>query len=100
MDDILVVVIIPRETRRELLFLNICVVIAGLTEHINEVAKHIGVAVTPRVKSMMLTATVIPTSYLKREKIPMSILNYPELKIKGVNLLDSCKEPDLSVLDI
>ena len=49
---------------------------------------------------MMLTATVIPTSYLKREKIPMSILNYPELKIKGVNLLDSCKEPDLSVLDI
>jgi hypothetical protein len=71
-----------------------------VTEHINEVAKHIGVAVTPRVKSMMLTATVIPTSYLKREKIPMSILNYPELKIKGVNLLDSCKEPDLSVLDI
>ncbi len=38
-----------------------------VTEHINEVAKHIGVAVTPRVKSMMLTATVIPTSYLKRE---------------------------------
>lgn len=71
-----------------------------VTEHINEVAKHIGVAVTPRVKSMMLTATVIPTSYLKREKIPMSILNYPELKIKGANLLDSYKEPDLSVLDI
>lgn len=71
-----------------------------VTEHINEVAKRIGVAVTPRVKSMMLTATVIPTSYLKREKIPMSILNYPELKIKGVNLLYSCKEPDLSVLEI
>ena len=71
-----------------------------VTEHIDDVAKRIGVADTPRVKSMMLTATVIPTSYLKREKSPMSILNYPELKIKGMDYLDSCKEPDLSVLEI
>ena len=71
-----------------------------ITEHINEVAERIGIADTPRVKSMMLTATVIPTSYLKREKTPMSILNYPELKIKGMDYLDSCKEPDLSVLEI
>lgn len=71
-----------------------------VTEHINEVAKRIGLAVPPRVKSMMLTATVIPTSYLKREKTPMSILNYPELKIKGMDYLNSCKEPDLSVLEI
>lgn len=71
-----------------------------ITEHINEVAKRIGTTVIPQVKSMMLTATVIPTSYLKREKIPMSILNYPELKIKGMDYLDACKEPDLSVLKI
>lgn len=38
-----------------------------VTEHINEVAKHIGVAVTPRVKSMMLTASNTNILSQKRE---------------------------------
>ena len=51
------------------------------------------------IKSMMLTASVIPTSYLKKEESPLSILNYSELKLKGLEYLDSCKEPDVSILD-
>lgn len=64
-----------------------------------QVKKFIGVDNEPTIKSMMLTASVIPTSYLKTKESPLSILNYPELKLKGLDYLDSSKEPDLSVLN-
>lgn len=69
-----------------------------LIEHMDKVLSFIGVEKEPVIKSMMLTASVIPTSYLKKEKSPLSILNYQELKLKGLDYLDSSKEPDLSVL--
>lgn len=64
-----------------------------ILENLEQVKKFIGISKNPVVKSMMLTATVIPTSYLKKSETPLSILNYPELKLKGLNYLDSCKEP-------
>lgn len=64
-----------------------------ILENLEQVKKFIGISKDPVVKSMMLTATVIPTSYLKKSETPLSILNYPELKLKGLNYLDSCKEP-------
>lgn len=70
-----------------------------LINNVEQVKKFIGVTNIPTIKSMMLTASVIPTSYLKKEKSPLSILNYQELKIKGLDYLDSSKEPDLSVLN-
>lgn len=69
-----------------------------LINNIEQVKTVLGITEAPTVKSMMLTAAVIPTSYLKREDTPLSILNYPELKVKGMNYLDSSKEPDVSVL--
>ena len=50
------------------------------------------------MKSMMLTASVIPTSYLKKMSSPLSILNFPELTKKGLDYLDSCMEPEMRVL--
>ena len=69
-----------------------------LKNNMEQVKNYLGVTKEPIIKSMMLTASVIPTSYLKKEKSPLSILNYQELKIKGLDYLDSSKEPDLSVL--
>ena len=69
-----------------------------LKNNMDQVKNYLGVADEPIIKSMMLTASVIPSSYLKKEKSPLSILNYPELKLKGVDYLESSKEPDLSVL--
>ena len=67
-----------------------------ILDNIEQVKKYIGITKKPEVKSMMLTATVIPTSYLKKDETPLSILNYPELKQKGLEYLDSCKEPIIS----
>lgn len=64
-----------------------------ILDNLEQVKKYIGITKNPKVKSMMLTATVIPTSYLKKNETPLSILNFPELKLKGLNYLDSCKEP-------
>lgn len=69
-----------------------------LVNNIEQVKSVVGATETPSVKSMMLTAAVIPTSYLKRGITPLSILNFPELKLKGLAYLDSSKEPDMSVL--
>lgn len=69
-----------------------------LVNNMEQVKTVIGATEAPTVKSMMLTAAVIPTSYLKREETPLSILNFPELKLKGLAYLDSCKEPEVSVL--
>lgn len=69
-----------------------------LVNNMEQVKSVIGATEAPTVKSMMLTAAVIPTSYLKREETPLSILNFPELKLKGLAYLDSCKEPEVSVL--
>ena len=69
-----------------------------LVNNMEQVKSVIGTTEAPIVKSMMLTAAVIPTSYLKREETPLSILNFPELKLKGLAYLDSCKEPEVCVL--
>ena len=69
-----------------------------LVNNIEQVKSVVGATEAPSVKSMMLTAAVIPTSYLKRGNTPLSILNFPELKLKGLAYLDSSKEPDMSVL--
>lgn len=68
-----------------------------ILENLEQVKKYIGITNNPRVKSMMLTATVIPTSYLKKNETPLSILNYPELRQKGLEYLDSCKEPIINI---
>ena len=70
-----------------------------LVNNIDQVTTFIGATKTPIIKSMMLTASVIPTSYLKKLTSPLSILNYPELKLQGIGYLNSCKEPDVSVLN-
>ena len=70
-----------------------------ITDNLSQVMKLIGASIEPTIKSMILTASVIPTSYLKKKDSPLSILNYSELKIKGVTYLDSSKEPDVSILD-
>lgn len=64
-----------------------------MTENIDTVMKFVGAESKPVVKSMMLTSEVIPTSYLRKEETPLSILNYQELKRKGVGYLDRVKEP-------
>ncbi len=71
-----------------------------LQDNVDMVKKFVGVLSETEItiKSMMLTASVIPTSYLKKEESPLSILNYSELKLKGLEYLDSCKEPDVSFL--
>ena len=62
-----------------------------LVEHLCEVAAFVGAETNPTVKSMMLTSEVIPTSYLRKEDTPLSILSFPELKRKGVEYLDGVK---------
>lgn len=69
-----------------------------LLNNIEQVKSYVGVTETPTIRSMMLTAAVIPTSYLKIEDTPLSILNFPDLKLKGLEYLDSSKEPDVEIL--
>ena len=64
-----------------------------LTENIESVRKFIVAESNPVVKSMMMTSEVIPTSYLRKEVTPLSILNFQDLKRKGLEYLDDVKEP-------
>ena len=71
-----------------------------IIDNIDKVKSYIGIDIDidPTIKSMMLTSGVIPTAYLKMEDSPLSILNFPMLKIKGLAYLDTCKEPNISIL--
>ena len=69
-----------------------------LIEHIDVVKKFVGSDAPIEVKSMLLTSEVIPTSYLCRESLPLSILNISELKEKGRPYLDTCMPADISRL--
>lgn len=71
-----------------------------MMDNMPQVMNYVGTSTEPTIKSMMLTASVIPTSYLKKEDSPLSILNYPELKKNGIAYLDSSKEPNISALCI
>lgn len=44
------------------------------------------------IKSMMLTSEVIPTSYLRKEDTPLSILNFQGLKKGGIAYLNNVKD--------
>lgn len=46
----------------------------------------------PRVASFMLTSEVIPMTYIKAEALPLLTLSFPELKDKGIKLLDLANE--------
>lgn len=59
-----------------------------LTGHIGKVAAFVGAATEPEVKSVMLTSEVIPTSYLRRDDTPLPILNFPEMKVKGWEVMN------------
>mgnify|MGYP002624090307 CR=1 FL=1 len=65
-----------------------------MVENIETVRDFVGADSNPVVKSMMLTSEVIPTSYLRKEDTPLSILNFQELKRKGVEYLDGAKEAE------
>lgn len=69
-----------------------------LMNNMDQVVTYIGASKHPEIKSMMLTSEVIPTSYLRQEDTPLSILNFQELRNKGIGYLNSCKEPDLGWL--
>lgn len=69
-----------------------------LIEHIDAVKTFVGSEGSIEVKSMLLTSEVIPTSYLCKELLPLSILNISELKEKGRSYLDTCMAADISRL--
>lgn len=69
-----------------------------LIEHIEAVKAFVGSDDSIEVKSMLLTSEVIPTSYLRKESLPLSILNVSELKEKGRPYLDTCMAADISRL--
>lgn len=69
-----------------------------LIEHIDQVTTFIGARKKPIIKSMMLTSEVIPTSYLRKEETPLSILNYSKLKEGGLTYLNTSKKPILTSL--
>ena len=62
-----------------------------MMDNIEIVGNFVDAKINPTVKSMMLTSTVIPTSYLRKRDTPLPILNFPELKRKGVAYLDGAK---------
>lgn len=70
-----------------------------LVENIENVRLFVKAQKNPVIKSMMLTSEVIPTSYLRKGDTPLSILNFQDLKLKGLEYLDSCKDADMSVLN-
>ena len=69
-----------------------------LEGHIETVRDFVAAGSNPVVKSMMLTSEVIPTAYLRKEDTPLSILNFQELKRKGVGYLDGVKEANIDAL--
>jgi hypothetical protein len=62
-----------------------------MIDNIEIVKDFVGAKTNPTVKSMMLTSEVIPTSYLRKEDTPLSILNFQELRRKGIEYLDGSK---------
>ncbi len=62
-----------------------------MMDNIEMVKDVVGAKTNPTVKSMMLTSEVIPTSYLRKEETPLSILNFQELERKGVEYLNGSK---------
>lgn len=62
-----------------------------LLDNIDKVQDFVGARTNPIVKSMMLTSEVIPTSYLRKEETPLSILNFQALKRDGVVYLTGVK---------
>lgn len=64
-----------------------------LKQNTQKVKDLVGAVTEPEIKSMILTSEVIPTSYLRKEDTPLSILNYQELKTGGVEYLNRAKEP-------
>ena len=62
-----------------------------LLDNIDIVQDFVGCKTNPIVKSMLLTSEVIPTSYLRKEETPLSILNFQELKRNGVTYLAGAK---------
>lgn len=66
-----------------------------LVENIDKVKEFAQLSSNPLVKSVMLTSEVIPTSYLRKEDTPLEILNFQELKRKGVEYLYGAKDANL-----
>ncbi len=62
-----------------------------MADNIVIIKDFVGAKANPVIKSMLLTSEVIPTSYLRKEDTPLSILNFQELKRKGVKYLDEAK---------
>jgi len=59
-----------------------------LLNNIDKVRTFVEAKTNPTVKSVMLTSEVIPTSYLRRKEIPLPILNFHDLKRKGIKYLE------------
>lgn len=62
-----------------------------MIDNIEIIKDFVGAKIIPTVKSMMLTSEIIPTSYLRKKDTPLSILNFQELKKKGVEYLNESK---------
>lgn len=62
-----------------------------MIDNIEIIKDFVGAKINPTVKSMMLTSEIIPTSYLRKKDTPLSILNFQELKKKGVEYLNESK---------
>lgn len=62
-----------------------------LLNNIEIVRVFVGATANPTIKSIMLTSEVIPTSYLRSKDTPLPILNFHELKRKGINYLYGLK---------
>ncbi|MGB3343634.1 MAG: SEC-C metal-binding domain-containing protein [Aequorivita sp.] len=61
-----------------------------LQANLDQVKTLVGAEKTPKVKSLILTSELIPTRYLRKEEIPMSIISYRELKRNGPEILRNC----------
>jgi hypothetical protein len=59
-----------------------------LTTNKNKLRAFLKVDKEPKVVSFMLTSEVIPMTYIKAEAFPMPTISFPDLKDKGIRLLD------------
>lgn len=62
-----------------------------MIDNIEIVKNFVDAKTNPMVKSIMLTSEVIPTSYLRKKDTHLPILNFQELKRKGVDYLYKSK---------
>lgn len=62
-----------------------------MMDNIEIVKDFVSAKANPTIKSMMLTSEIIPTSYLRKENTPLSILNFQELRRRGIEYLDESK---------